>query len=103
MKYAYFIPYKEASSAEELAYVTLRMVIAAHTVPCYIIIDRAKVYTSKFWESLMAKIRVDQRHSTAYYPQTDSMVKRLNQTLEQYLQIFVNQNQDDWVEHLSLA
>jgi Integrase zinc binding domain/RNase H-like domain found in reverse transcriptase len=90
MKYAYFIPYKEASSVEELAYAVLRTVIAAHGVPRYIIIDRAKVYTSKFWESLMAKIGVDQRHSIAYHPQTDSMVERLNQTLEQYLRIFVN-------------
>jgi transposase InsO family protein len=103
MKYTYFILYKEASSAEELAYTVLRTVIAAHRVPCYIITDRAKVYTSKFWKSLMAKIGVDQRHSTAYYPQTDGMVKRLNQTLEQYLRIFVNQNQDDWVEQLLLA
>jgi hypothetical protein len=43
----------------------------------------------------MAKIGVDQRYSTAYYPQTDSIVEGLNQTLEQYLRIFVNQNQDN--------
>jgi Integrase zinc binding domain len=49
-KYTYFIPYKEASSAEELVYAVLRTVIAAHGVPRYIITDRAKVYTSKFWE-----------------------------------------------------
>jgi transposase InsO family protein len=51
--------------------------------------------TVYYRELLMAKIGVDQRHSTAYHPQTDSMVERLNQTLEQYLRIFVNQNQDD--------
>jgi hypothetical protein len=58
-KYAYFILYKEASLAEELAYVVLQMVIVAYRVLCYIITDRTRVYTSKFWESLMVKIRVD--------------------------------------------
>jgi hypothetical protein len=40
----------------------------------------------------MIKIRVDQRHSIVYYLQIDSIVEKLNQTLKQYLQIFVNQN-----------
>jgi transposase InsO family protein len=63
---------------KELAYAILRTVIVAHRVPRYIITDRAKVYTSKFWESLMAKIGVDQRHSIVYHLQTDGIVKRLN-------------------------
>jgi transposase InsO family protein len=82
MKYAYFILYKEASSAEELAYAVLQMVIVAYGVPHYIITDRVKVYTSKFWESLMAKIRVDRRHSTIYHLQIDGMIERLNQTFK---------------------
>jgi hypothetical protein len=48
MKYIYFILYKEASSVEELAYTVLRIVITAYRVPCYIITDQVKIYTSKF-------------------------------------------------------
>src|SRR5882724_8845778 len=41
--------------------------------------------------------------STAYHPQTDSQTKRVNQEVEQFLQLFVNQCQDDWYEWLSIA
>jgi protein associated with RNAse G/E len=92
MKYTYFILYKEVSSAEELVYTISQTVITTHRVFHYIIIDQTKVYTSKFWKSLMLKIEIDQRHSMGYHLQIDGMIKRLNQTLKQYLQIFVNQN-----------
>ena len=41
--------------------------------------------------------------STAYHPQTDGQTERINQDLEQYLRIYINHHQDDWVEWLSLA
>jgi len=41
--------------------------------------------------------------STAYHPQTDSQTKRVNQEVEQFLQLFVNQCQDDWYKWLSIA
>lgn len=41
--------------------------------------------------------------STAYHPQTDGQMERVNQELEQYLQLFINQQQDDWVDLLPMA
>ena len=41
--------------------------------------------------------------STAYHPQTDGQMERLNQTLEQYLHCYVNYEQNDWVQHLATA
>jgi hypothetical protein len=41
--------------------------------------------------------------STAYHPQTDGQTAQMNQELEQYLRIYVNYQQDDWSEWLSLA
>jgi hypothetical protein len=52
-KYAHFIPYKEGSTAEELAYAFNRNVIANHGIPGEIISDRDKLFTSKFWKSLI--------------------------------------------------
>lgn len=40
-KYAYFIPYKESSNAEEMAYAFQRVVVSQHG------------FTSKFWTALM--------------------------------------------------
>jgi hypothetical protein len=42
-------------------------------------------------------------NTTAYHLQTDGQTEHLNQTVEQYLRIFVNHRQDDWVYWLSLA
>jgi hypothetical protein len=41
--------------------------------------------------------------STAFHPQTDGQTERVNQEIEQYLRVFVNQRQDDWSEWLPLA
>ena len=41
--------------------------------------------------------------STAFHPQTDGQTERVNQTLEQFLQIFCNYDQDNWVDLLPLA
>ena len=34
--------------------------------------------------------------STAYHPQTDGQTECVNQEVEQFLHLFVNQRQDDW-------
>src|SRR5882724_7878900 len=39
----------------------------------------------------------------AYHPQTDSQTERVNQEVEQFLRLFVNQWQDDWYEWLAIA
>ena len=39
----------------------------------------------------------------AYYPQGDRQTEQVNQELEQYLCLFVNERQDDWDELLPLA
>jgi hypothetical protein len=41
--------------------------------------------------------------TTAYHPQGDGQTERVNQELEQYLRVFVNQRQDDWADLLPLA
>ena len=37
---------------------------------------------------------------TAYYPQTDGQIKRLNQTLKQYLKHYINYIQNNWTSLL---
>lgn len=47
-KYKYFIPYKKASSIENLAYIFYKYMIANHGIPKEIIFDRNKLFISKF-------------------------------------------------------
>ena len=41
--------------------------------------------------------------STAFHPQTDGQTERVNQVIEVYLQPYINQEQDDWVDLLPMA
>jgi hypothetical protein len=38
-----------------------------------------------------------------YHPQTDRQSERTNQTLETYLQIFCNEQQNDWARWIPMA
>ena len=55
-----------------------------------------------FTQELYRLIGIRLATSTAYHPQTDGQTERVNQELEQYLRLFVNQHQDDWDELLPL-
>ena len=102
-KYAYFILTKESIQAQDMAYLVLRTLLANHQVPREIISDRGTLFTSTFWQTLLAKLGAKSKLSTSFYPQTDGQTERTNQTLEQYLRIFSNHPQDNWVELLPMA
>jgi transposase InsO family protein len=102
-KYAYMLPFKEKCTAEDLAYTYLRIVVANHGTPDEIISDRDKLFTSKFWTTLIALLGTKHKMSTAFHPQTDGQTERLNQTMEAYLRCYVNYKQTNWVELLPLA
>ena len=46
---------------------------------------------------------IETRLSTAFHPQTDGQMERMNQELEQYLRFFMEHWQKDWPEWLVLA
>ena len=102
-KFAYMLPYKESSSAEDLAYMFLRTVFGNHGLPAEIISDRGSVFASKFWQSLMKQLGTNHKLSTAYHPQTDGQTERINQIVEQYLRCYINNDQNDWVQWLPQA
>jgi transposase InsO family protein len=102
-KYGYYIPYKEANTTEDLAYAFLKTIVNQYGLPEEIISDRDKLFTSKFWTSLIAQLGINHKLSTAYHPQTDGQTERLNQTLEQYLRNYIGFQQDDWVKLLPLV
>ncbi|RAL58210.1 hypothetical protein DID88_002313 [Monilinia fructigena] len=102
-KFAYMIPFKETWDAEQLAYVFLRGIVSIHGVPDEIISDRDKLFTSKFWTTLLALMGIKRKLSTSFHPQTDGQTERTNQTMEAYLRCYVNYRQDNWVELLPMA
>ncbi|GAA5971619.1 hypothetical protein JCM3765_001266 [Sporobolomyces pararoseus] len=103
-KYGIFIPCKEeGTTAQVFANLFYRYVFANHGLPNDIVSDRGSVFTSDFWTTLSRLTRTKLNLSTAFHPQTDGATERLNQTLEQFLRIYTNYQQDDWELLLPLA
>jgi RNase H-like domain found in reverse transcriptase/Reverse transcriptase (RNA-dependent DNA polymerase)/Integrase zinc binding domain/Chromo (CHRromatin Organisation MOdifier) domain len=102
-KWAYFIPFRETTTAEQLAYHFERNIVSQHGLPDDITTDRDKLFTSKFWQALMKRLDIKSKLSTAFHPQTDGQTERLNQVIEQYLRCYINFEQDNWVDLLPTA
>jgi hypothetical protein len=49
-------------------------------------------------QEVWKKLGIQSTMSTAFHPQTDGETERVNQELEQYLQVFCNFQQDNWVD-----
>ncbi len=69
IKYEYFLSYIKATFAENLTYTFLRTIVANHELSDEIISNRDKLFTSKFWKSLMNQLEIHHKLSTAYHSQ----------------------------------
>ena len=54
-------------------------------------------------KELYSQSQIEGNLSTAYHPETDGQTKRINAWIEQYLCIYINHCQSDWIEWLSIA
>jgi hypothetical protein len=60
-------------------------------------------FVARFSHALNHLLGIETALSTAYHPQTDGRTEKINQELEQYLQLYTNFMQDDWADWLATA
>jgi hypothetical protein len=102
-KMAHFLPFKEEGFTSEHLAKMMRFIFRLHGIPQDIVSDRGPIFTSKFWRAFASGLKIKLNFSTAYHPQTDGQTERLNQVLEQYIRMYTNYNQDNWVDLLDKA
>src|SRR6185369_11635965 len=102
-KMGHFIATKSNITSKEVMRLLFDNVITKHGIPHDITSDRASIFTSKYMKAICEGLHITQNISTAYHPQTDGQTERLNSILEQYLRCYVNYNQDNWDEYLTMA
>ena len=90
-------------TAGDLAEAFIREIARLHGIPTAIVSDRGSLFTSRFWANVMYTLKIKRRLSTAFHPQTDGQTECQNSVLEQYLQSYVNYEQDDWASLLFLT
>jgi len=54
-------------------------------------------------EELCKCLGIQRALSTAYHPQTDGQIERMNQEIKAFLQHYVNYKQDDWANWIAEA
>ena len=57
----------------------------------------------KLHEEICNQLKIKQNPSIAYHPQTDGQTQRVNQEMEQYLQLYISYQQDNQAKWLSMA
>jgi len=102
-KYTMFISFKKTTTASVLMYIILQELVNNHRLSKEFIINRDKLFTSKFWKTLTAELRINHKMLTAYHLQTNEQSKQMNQTVKMYLRHYINRNQNNWVQLLSTA
>jgi hypothetical protein len=95
-KYAHFVPIKHPFTTRTIAKAVYDNVIKLHGLPKTIVSDRDKVFTSTVWKELFTTMGTQLIFSSAYHPQTDGQIERVNQCLEMYLRCAVHSDPKHW-------
>ena len=102
-KMAHFIPTTEKTSAEGLAQLFRDNIWKLHRLPDSIISDRGPQFAAGIMRKLNHMLGIEIKLSMAFHLQIDNQTERMNQELEQYLQMFIDHQQEQWPEWLGTA
>ena len=81
-KVAHFIPVKTTYKATNIADIFLKQIFRLHGIPKVIISNRDPKFTRNFWKYLFKGLNTTLNFSTAFHPQTEGQLERVNQVLE---------------------
>ena len=102
-KQAIFILTTIHCTSKDLAIIFVTHVFSKHGVREHVTFDRGPEFVSRFFRSLGKALNMKLHFTSGYHPEGDGQTERTNQTLEQYLRIFCNYQQDNWYTLLPLA
>jgi hypothetical protein len=102
-KQGIFIPTHDTITSLQLAELFVIHVFSKHGVPSHVTSDRGSEFVSHFFRSLGKALDMKLHFTSGYHPEGDRQTERVNQTLEQYLCVYCNYQQDNWKSLLPLA
>jgi len=103
LKESVFIPTTDNVTAIDVADAFVMHVFAKHGIPLHVSSNRGLEFTSHFFQSFGALLRMHLHFMSGHHPSTNGQVEWLNSTLEQFLRIYCNYKQDNWSKLLPLA
>jgi len=103
LKRVHFILTHMTVIAEGAARLFLHQVWKLYGLPKCVVSDRRPQFVARFTKELYHLLGIKLASSTAWHPQTNGQTECVNQELDQYFQLFVNERQDDWYDLLPMA
>jgi hypothetical protein len=98
-KQSIFTPTYNTITSADLAHLFVLHIFLKHGVTS----DRGSEFISHIFRSLGKALDMKLHFTSGYHPEGDSQTERVNQTLEQYLRVYCNYQQDNWSKLLPLA
>jgi hypothetical protein len=102
-KMIHLIPTMTSLSSTRLGKIYKKEIWHILRIPRRIISDRGPQFSSKFMKELCNTLGIERNLSTAYHPQTDGQMERINQEVKTYLRAFLNYQQNNWAKWLPTA
>ena len=103
-KWVHFILTTTTITALGAAQLYMAHVWKLHGLPRQVVSDQGPQFIIDLTRELYQLLRIKLAATMAYHAQEDGQMERVNQKLEQYLWLFINERQDDdWDELLLLA
>jgi hypothetical protein len=102
-KQSIFIPTYDTVTSAQLAELFVIHVFSRHGVPMHVTSDQGSEFVLHFFRSLGKALDITLHFTSGYHPEGDRQIKCVNQTLEQYLCIYCNYQQNNWKSLLPLA
>jgi hypothetical protein len=102
-KIAHFIPLKTTYTSAKLADIYMKRIVSLHGVPKSNVSDRGTQFTSHFWKQLHESLGTRLEFSTAFHPETDGQIERVNQILEDMLRACALDYGSSWDDNLPYA
>ena len=97
-KMTHFVATTESILAEGLVRLFKNNVWKLHGLLESVVLDRGLQFMVELTKKLNRMLRIETRLLTVFHPQTDGQTEQINQELEQYLKLFVDHRQKDWLE-----
>ena len=101
-KQVIFIPAYDTIMSMDLTYLFVLHVFSKHSVSSHATSNRGLEFMLNFFQFLGTALNIWLHFTSGYHPEGNRQTKHINQTLEQYLCIYCNYQQDNWSELLSL-
>jgi hypothetical protein len=102
-KYFRYISIKKNWTTKQFANQLFDEIFSKHEMSKLIMFNKNSLFIFNFWFNFCYHLKIKIRLNIVFHCKTDDQTKKQNQTLKQYLKIYVNYQQNNWIKLLFVA